>query len=230
VETSARGSIGVLTEKPLHDALKRAYALPDDRIEAPVGRYIVDILRGELVIEIQTGHFAPLRRKVAALLEDHDVLLVAPVPVRKTIIRLSADGGSVTTRRSPKRGAVVDVFAELVSFPHLVGHPRFALEVALTSEEEVRRPDARRGWRRHGWVVDHRRLIEIVDRVRVTDATDLRALLPADLAEPFTTSDLARSLGRPRMLAQRMAYCLAKAGAIVPVGRTGEGVRYMVAR
>jgi hypothetical protein len=221
-------SVGVLREKPLHEALKRAYALPGDSIEAPVGRYIVDILRGDQVIEIQTGNFAPLRTKVATLVLDHDVLLVAPVPLRKTIVRLAADGSSLTTRRSPKRGAVVDVFTDLVSFPHLVGHPRFALEIALTSEEESWRQDARRGWRRRGWVVDHRRLIEVVERVRIASVQDLTALLPSGLPEPFTTADLARSIGRRRVLAQRMAYCLAKAGAIVPVGRTGEGVRYVV--
>ena len=221
-------SVGVLREKPLHEALKRAYALPGDSIEAPVGRYIVDILRGDQVIEIQTGTFAPLRNKVATLVLDHDVLLVAPVPLRKTIVRLAADGSLLTTRRSPKRGAVVDVFTDLVSFPHLVGHPRFALEIALTSEEEAWRQDARRGWRRRGWVVDHRRLIEVVERVRIASVQDLAALLPPGLPEPFTTADLARSMGRRRVLAQRMAYCLARAGAIVPVGRTGEGVRYVV--
>jgi hypothetical protein len=65
--------------------------------------------------------------------------------------------------------------------------------------------------------------------VRVASVGDLRTLLPPDLPEPFTTADLARSLGRPRLLAQRMAYCLAKAGAIVPIGRTAAGVRYVVA-
>jgi hypothetical protein len=221
--------IGALNEKPLHRALKEAYARPGDRLEARVGRYIVDILRGDLIIEIQTRHLSSVRRKVLALVEDRDVLLVVPVAVTRTIVRQS-DDGAVSAWRSPKRGAVVDVFDELVSFPQLVGHPRFTLEVALTSEEEVRRPDPTRGWRRHGWVVDHRRLIEVVDRVRLGSVADLAALVPLGLVEPFTTADLARSVGRPRPLAQRMAYCLARAGAIIPVDRDGNAVRYALRR
>ena len=223
-------SIGVLNEKPLHVALKLAYARPGDRLEARVGPYIVDILRGEQVIEIQTANLAAIKRKILTLVEGHDVLLVVPIAVRRSIVRLSDDGTTVSTRRSPKRGAVTDVFDGLVSFPELVCHPRFVLEVALTSEEEVRVSDARRGWRQKGWATDHRRLVAVDDRVRIDGVAALIALVPTDLPEPFTTADLAHALGRPRLLAQRMAYCLARAGAIVPVGKTGNTVRYMSRR
>ena len=219
-------SIGVLNEKPLHVALKLAYARPGDRLEARVGPYIVDILRGDQVIEIQTANLAAIKRKILTLVEGHDVLLVVPIAARRSIVRLSDDGTTVTTRRSPKRGAVTDVFDGLVSFPELVCHPRFVLEVALTSEEEVRVADPRRGWRQKGWAIDHRRLVAVDDRVRIDSVAALIALVPPELPEPFTTADLAHALRRPRLLAQRMAYCLARAGAIVPVGKTGNTVRY----
>ncbi len=223
-------SVGTLNEKPLHAALKRAYALPDDRVEAPVGPYVVDILRGREIIEIQTRNFAAMKTKTVALLEDHELVLVVPVAVDKRIVKLPAsDGSRPRSRRSPKHGQVVDVFDELVSLPHLIVHPRFSLEVALTSEEEVRRWDPKRGWRRRGWVTDHRRLVAIVERVRLSSARDLADLLPAGLAEPFTTADLAAALGRPRQLAQRMAYCLRAAGAIEAVGKDGNAIRFAVA-
>jgi hypothetical protein len=57
-------SIGVLDEKPLHVALKHAYARPGDRLEARVGPYIVDILRGDQVIEIQTADLAAVKRMI----------------------------------------------------------------------------------------------------------------------------------------------------------------------
>ena len=219
-------SIGVLNEKPLHVALKHAYARPGDRLEARVGPYIVDILRGDQVIEIQTANIAAIKHKILTLVEGHDVLLVVPIAARRSIVRLSEDG-TVTTRRSPKRGAVTDVFDGLVSFPELVCHPRFVLEVALTSEEEVRVADPRRGWRQKGWAIDHRRLVAVDDRVRIDSVAALVSLLPPVLPEPFTTADLAHALGRPRLLAQRMAYCLARAGAIVPVGKIGNTIRYL---
>lgn len=221
-------SVGTLNEKPLHAALKRAYAEPGDELEAAVEPYVVDILRGPQIIEIQTRNFAALKAKLTALLERHDVLLVTPVAVEKRIVKLPKDDGpNPAARRSPKHGKVVDVFDELVSFPHLVTHPRFSLEVALISEEEVRRWDPKRAWRRHGWVTDHRRLVDIVDRVRLACVADLTNLIPAGLAEPFTTADLAGAIGRPRRLAQRMAYCLRAVEAIVPVGKSGNAVCYV---
>ena len=220
-------SVGTLNEKPLHAALKRAYAESGDLLEAVVEPYVVDIRRGSQIIEIQTRNFAAIKAKVTALLEGHDVLLVTPVAVEKRIVKLpKGDGAPLPVRRSPKRGMVADVFDELVSFPRLVTHPRFALEVALISEEEVRRWEPKRAWRRHGWVTDHRRLVAIVDRQRIEDVADLISLIPADLAEPFTTADLADALGRPRRLAQRMAYCLRAADAVVPVGKSGNAIEY----
>jgi hypothetical protein len=229
VGTAGPTPIGTLNERPLHVGLKAAYEQPGDRLEAPVGPYIVDILRGELVIEIQTRNVSAIRRKLAALVEGHDVLLVLPIATRTSIVRLSEDGTESAARLSPRRGTVADVFDELVSIPRLIGHPRFALEVALIRVEEVRRPDAHRGWRRRGWVTDHRRLSEVVDRVRIASARDLAAHIPHGLPEPFTTADLATALGRPRAMAQRMAYCLAMSGAVRPVGKTGNAVRYEIA-
>ena len=87
-------SVGTLNEKPLHAALKQAYALPDDRVEAPVGRYVVDILRGREIIEIQTRNFAAMKTKTVALLEDYDLVLVVPVALDKRIVKLPASDGS----------------------------------------------------------------------------------------------------------------------------------------
>jgi hypothetical protein len=56
---------------------------------------------------------------------------------------------------------------------------------------------------------------------------DAAALLPASLGEPFTTRDLAEAIGRPRRLAQRMAYCLRKMRVVKPVGKSGNAVLYV---
>jgi hypothetical protein len=63
------GAIGTLNEKPLHAALKVWYALPGDRLEVSVGGFIADIVRGDLLIEIQTRHLAAMKRKLHALAE-----------------------------------------------------------------------------------------------------------------------------------------------------------------
>jgi len=218
--------IGTHHETSLHAALKAWYAQEGDRIEAAIDGYIIDVVRGDLLIEIQTRGFAALTAKLTALLEGHAVRLVHPIARERWIVRVSADGEVLGRRRSPKRGRVEDVFAELVRFPALVCHPRFALEVLLTREEEVRCDDGLGSWRRKGWSIVDRRLLAVDESIRLDNVCDLRALLPTGLPQPFTTLDLAETLGVSRRLAQQMAYCLRKMGAIDAVGRKGRGLLY----
>jgi hypothetical protein len=146
---AAPNQIGTLNENPLHAALKEWYAEPGDRFEVPVDGFVVDIVRGELLVEVQTANFSAIGRKLAALAAQHPVRLVYPVPLEKWIVRLDGDGGRLGRRKSPKRGAVEGVFEELVRIPHLLANENFSLDVLLTREEEVRRLQARPGsWRR----------------------------------------------------------------------------------
>ena len=223
----ATRKISTLNEKPLHAALKAWYARPDDQLEAPVDGFIVDIVRGNLLVEIQTANFFAIKRKLAALTPHHPVRLVYPIAREKWIVKLAQDGHSQLGRRkSPKQGAVEQVFVELVRFPKLLSHPNFALEVLLIQEEEARRYDGKRGWRRKGWVTHERRLLQVVDNRLFETPADMAALLPPDLVEPFTTSDLAAAIAKPRRLAQKMAYCLREMGAIAPVGKQGNTILY----
>jgi hypothetical protein len=221
-------TISTFNEKPLHAALKEWYTRPGDQLEVPVGGFIADIVRGDLLIEIQTASFASIKRKLLELTTHHPVRLVYPIARQKWIVKLAEDGHSQFSRRkSPKRGMVEDVFAELVSFPTLLASSNFSLEVLLIQEEEVRRHDPVRRWRRKGWVTHERRLLEVLERRRFETPADLANLLPPTLPEPFTTSDLAASLPRPRRLAQRMAYCLREMQVIDPVGKQGNAILYV---
>lgn len=224
---NATHGIGTLNEKPLHAALKAWYARPGDQFEVPVGGFLVDIVRGDRLIEIQTRNFAAVRRKVADLATTHPVRLVYPIACEKWIVKVAEDGESILGRRkSPKRGTFLHLFDELVSFPKLLAHPNFSLEVLLIQEEERRRYDATRAWRRRGWVTHERRLLAVVDRRRFETPADLGAILPPALVEPFTTADLAGALGQPRRLAQRMAYCLRELDIIAPEGKRGNAILY----
>lgn len=224
---NASHKISTLNEKPLHAALKEWYALPGDRFEVPVDGYLVDIVRDGLLIEIQTRGFSPLKRKLGRLAETHPVRLVYPIAKDKWLVKLAKRRKKVLGRRkSPKHGTVEDLFEELVSIPKLLLNPNFALDVLLIQEEELRRHDARRAWRRKGWVTHERRLLDVVDRRLFETPADLAALVPDGLAEPFTTADLAAAIARPRWLAQKMAYCLREMGVIQPVGKRGLTILY----
>lgn len=206
--------------------MKRWYAEEGDRIEEPVDGFVVDIVRGEILIEIQTRGFAAMKRKLDRLLDHHQLRIVHPIPVEKRILKIDDGGAIVSRRRSPKQGTVVDIFGELVSFPTLISHPGLTIEVLLTREEEVRRFDGTKAWRRRGWVVEERRLIEVVDRIVIESPASLAALLPEGLPAEFTTADLASDLECGRRLAQQMTYCLRHVGAIEMVGKSGNSILY----
>jgi hypothetical protein len=219
--------ISTLNEKPLHAALKEWVAQPGDQLEVGLEGFIIDIVRGETLIEIQTANFSSIKRKLLALTPHHPVRLVHPVAREKWIVKLAGGGRSQQSRRkSPKRGTVEDLFQELVSFPGLLAHPNFSLEVLLTQEEELRRYDAKRAWRRRGWVTEERRLLRVVDRQIFETPSDVGNLLPDSLVEPFSTSDLAAALGKPRRLAQRMAYCLREMGVLTAEGKRRNAILY----
>jgi hypothetical protein len=219
-------AIGSLNEKPLHAALKDWYRREGDLVEAGVEGFVIDLVRDGLLIEIQTRGFAAMRRKLDRLLDDYPMRLVHPIAAVKWIVKLDAEGREVSRRRSPKRGIAADVCGELVSFPSLLSHPNFVLEVLLVEEEEVRRPDAAKGWRRHGYVIEERRLVGVLDSAEFGSPGDLLALLPPGLPDPFTTGDLAGRLGRTRHLAQEVAYCLRESGTVQVIGRDRRGYLY----
>jgi len=221
--------IGLLNEKPLHASLKQWYARPGDRFEVPVDRFVVDIVRDDLLIEIQTRNFASINAKLRELTRSYAVRLVYPVIEEKWIVRAADDGGINLRRKSPKRGRLEDLFWELVSIPQLLSNPNFSLEVLMIRAEEVRRYDAKRKrWRRKGWVIEGRRLVNVLDRRLFVKSADWLAFVPDGL-QSFTTKDLATVKDTNRELAQKMAYCLRQARMIELIGRQGRANLYRVA-
>jgi hypothetical protein len=217
--------IGTLNEGLLHSQLKAWYRRRGDLLEQRVDGYVIDVVRSRTLVEIQTGGFAPLRRKLERLLDGHRVRLVAPVPVTRRIVRLSPDGEVLSARRSPLRGRPFDVFARLVSLPALLAHPRFELELLLTHQEEHRRHEPGRAYRRHGWVVCGRSLVSVERSLLLATPADAAALLPPT-PDVFDTAELAAAGSCTRRLAQQMTYCLRAMRAIEPSGRRGRAVLY----
>lgn len=221
-------AIGTLNEGELHAGIKHWYADASDLVEHPVDGYVVDLVRGDLLIEVQTGGFSPLREKLPALLQRHPVRLVVPVARTRHIVRLNDDGEILSRRRAPKRGRYEDIFEKLVSIPQLIKHRSFELELLLTEEDEFRVHRPGQAWRRKGWVVQGRALVEILETRRISNQSDLATFLPADLPEPFTTADLATVGKIPRKIAQQMAYCLLRAGVLEGAGKLRNAHLYLV--
>ena len=94
----------MLRERSLHAALKRWYARPGDRAEVPLDGYVIDLVRGDTLIEIQTRGFAKLARKLTRLVRNHRVRLVFPI-AREVALHGCRDVGS--RRRGTNRDRVI---------------------------------------------------------------------------------------------------------------------------
>lgn len=217
-----------MNERSLHSAVKQWYALPGDQFEVSVEDFVVDIVRGGLLIEIQTRNFAAIKQKLKRLLRKHCVRLVYPIAKRKWIVRVAQSGEILSRRRSPKKGRLVDLFYELVRMPDMIKNQNFSLEILMIKEEEVRCNDGKGSWRRRGVSIRDRKLIDVIGRVMFKDEKDFLRFLPGELPEPFSNIDLSRSIGAPISLARKITYCLKKMGAIVEVGKKGKALLFHI--
>jgi hypothetical protein len=208
-------------ERSLHRQLKERYG-PEagGRSEVAMEGFRVDAVASDgRLIEIQSAPLGLLKRKLASLLPSRAVGVVKPVVVARRVIRRLEPGGiDLGARRSPKRGALIEVFDELVGLAHLFPHANLTIDLLAVDVDEVR--VARR--RRPGYSVVDRVLKAVVGTVSLKEAADLWSLLPEDLPDQFTSTDLAGRIGRPLRFAQRATYCLRQSGAARVVAKLGN--------
>ena len=215
-------------ETSLHRTLKERYAAGGSgRPEIVIGGFRVDAVdQAGRLIEVQSGALGPLRGKLRRLLPDHRIRIVKPIALRRRVIRKSTPTGPVlSSRQSPKRGKLYDVFDDLVGLVRVFPHRNLEIQVLGVTIEEVRLE--RRRW--PGYKVADRYLGETHETQSVAFARDLWTLLPPgwEGREPFTTYELAQTLDRPLSFAQRVAYCLRLTGAARVVGKQGNRLIYL---
>jgi len=215
--------IGTLNEGSLHAALKSHYAEPGDEFEVPLDRFVIDIRRGDRLIEIQTTALAAMGHKLDHLLPSYHILIVHPIPIRTRLQRPEK-----SPRRSPKKLTIYNLFDELVGLPTLLDHPNLTIDICLVevTKVQVADPKARRG--RGGFRTVDRVLDELIATEHFETTDDLRRLIPEALPATFTTADLADGAAIRRDVAQRMAYCFRALGIFEELGRDRSGIQYRV--
>ncbi|MBX3442472.1 MAG: hypothetical protein KF774_08690 [Planctomyces sp.] len=214
-------------ESSLHRQLKALYGGARGDCEVTVEGFRIDAVSRGRLIEVQRASLAAIRTKIAALLANHPVTLVKPIAVRTLIVRRDVPNGPVVSQRySPLKRSLFHLFEELVFFGTVFPHPRLRLEAVLVEQEERRISRARRRFNGPQHRVEDRLLLNVVSRRTFRTAGDLATLLPAALASPFHTRDLAEAAGVPRWLAQKAVYCLRRCGAIDSVGKVKNSVLY----
>lgn len=224
--------IGVYAESGLHAGLKLALAGPGDRFEVAVDGKVVDLVRatsrGEELVEIQTKRLDKIQAKVLGLAVGHKVRVVHPVVAELSIARLSPETGELLSeRKSPKRGDFLNLFDELVRATGLIGARNVTVEVLLVSCREIRCRDGTGSWRRRGDKVLSRDLGEIRASRSFSKRSDWLALLPADLAPPWTSTSLGEALGIGADRARKILYSYTAAGLVAEAGKEGRRKLYV---
>ncbi|MBK8985486.1 MAG: hypothetical protein IPM39_05290 [Chloroflexi bacterium] len=199
---------------------------PGDRVEVAVDGFVIDVVRGETLLEVQTRHLYAMKRKLARLLPQYPVCVIHPIAQEKWIVRQTAVGDPISRRKSPKHGRPADLFQELVRLTEWLPHPNLTIELLLTQEEAIWRDDGLGSWRRKHWSLYDHRLLAVVDRLVLAETADFLALLPPNLPDPFTNRQLAEALSCQPALAQKITYTLRHIQALTAVGKEGHSHLY----
>ena len=152
--------------------------------------------------------------------------IVHPIAQKKWIVKVDHLTGEVLSKRlSPKKQTVLSVFDELVYIPEFLPNPNLTIEVLVTHIEEIRLNDGKGSWRRSGWSIKDKRLVE-VKKIKRIRSDGYALLLPNSLPVAFTSKDLATQLQINRKSAQKILYTLYKASFICRIGRSGSSFLY----
>lgn len=220
-------------ETTLHQQLKNRYRQSNSQLEVKLGRYRIDVVNGDRLVEIQRSGLSSIRSKIQKLLaEGHLVDVVKPLIRRKQLIKLDQAEGRETSRRwSPRRSSMLNVFDELLYFTRVFPHPNLNLITPLIDIQEIRFPGEpttgrrrRRRFRSDPWQVQDQNLLDVCNSKTFRTVIDLQQLLPPNLQDEFDTAQMAELMDIPRHQAQQIAYVLRKTGAAVAVGKRGNAI------
>lgn len=225
--TAFEGSIGTLSEKTLHSTLKYYLEPCDDFHEVAVCGYVADIMRDGCIIEIQTRGFDRLRNKLRAFLKDYPVTVVFPIAAEKTYFVTDSESGEVSPpKKSPRRGNIYDAFKELYKIKMLLESDNLYFHFVLLDVTEYRRTVKKSRRNHKGYELVERIPCNIINEVFIDSKEDFDKLIPDALPSPFTSSDLAKAIKRPRSLAQTALNVLLHVGAVTRVGKNKNTYLY----
>ena len=220
-------NIGTENESSLHRSLKYNYA-ENGITETIRAGYVCDAIgkNGE-AIEIQTGNFSSMKKKIPALAKSGKVRLVYPVIVNKTIELYDVKGKLLRRRKSPKKGTVWTIFDELVHAPDLLKLKDLVIEIIFVDAIELRRDDGKGSWRRKGISITDKILQNMRDEIILKKKADwLRHFMP--LKGECSTKTLSLSAAITTDQARKTIYTLEKAGFLKKIRKDGRSWIYRI--
>ena len=195
MQERVENGIGTLGEKRLHKILKRFLEENEENHEVKVGTYFADILSGNMITEIQTGSFRPLREKITYYLENtpYDITVVRPLPYVKTVCTVERESGELLSRKkSPRRTRPRDVLRDWYYLAEFLSNPRFTLRFLLLEEDEYRMTKKKtRRWGKESELYE-RIPTALLDEELYEYQSDYLKFLPEDMTAEFSAAEYVK--------------------------------------
>lgn len=224
-----RKGIGTLKEKTIHAVLKHYFEPREEFHEIPIDGFVADIQTPHGVIEIQTGSFQSIRKKLEVFLANGPVTIVYPIPHIKWLRWINEDTGEMTEKRkSPKKGTPYMSFFELYKIKQFLTHPNLIICIILIDMVEYRSLN--------GWSLDKKRGSSRYDRIPtglaaelwIGSKADYVKLVPDSLVGEFNSKDYKKATGLTLSAAQTALNVLNYMGAVERCGKAGRSYLYEV--
>lgn len=193
------GGVGTLAEKMLHQTVKLFLCPDSDDHEVGVvdTRFVADAKIGNTVFEVQTGHFSPMKKKIAHYLNETNftVCVVHPIAYKRWLSTIDP----ITHTISPKkRSAGVhspDAFlSELYSLLPLFPNPRLQIRLLFLEVHDFKYSSI--GRRRRGIPKKVERVpLELLGTLDFSSADHYRIFLPDTLPNRFSVKEYSEETG-----------------------------------
>ncbi|MDR0974434.1 MAG: hypothetical protein LBL80_01945 [Ruminococcus sp.] len=209
--------IGTLNEKSVHAFLKSRFEQYSDSHEIRVGRFIADIVGENGIIEIQTGAFENLKKKLEAFLSVGRVTIVYPVVIKTTIY-------NVETKRkyaSPKKKNKFSFLSEAYKIREFLQNENLHFVLVLLTVIENRSGKGREA------VKLNRLPNEIIDEITLNSLDDWR-IFTDGLPEIFSQKDFSAHSGLFGMYAWGALQTLLSLGLAAETDKKGRTKQYKI--
>jgi hypothetical protein len=221
--------IGTLAEKSLHSVLKYYFEPDTNAHEIRVNGFVADIKNENGIIEIQTGNFNKMRRKLDSFLIDNKVKIVYPIENNKWLIWINDETGEITKKRkSPKKGTPYQAYFELYKIKTVLTNPNLSIDLVFLDIDEYRllngwSDDLKKGSSRYERVP-----VDIIDEIHINVLADYMNLMPCDMPTVFKVKDFKKASGLSLRGCQTAINILKYIGLVEYVGKEGKAFLYKI--
>lgn len=233
-----RDGIGLLGEKWQHQIIKRY--LTEDAGEHEVKlegtRFVSDVRVGNAIYEVQTGSFAPMKKKLERCFEDPalTVTVVHPLPAVRRLTWMDPVTGELGKARrvAGKRDPILLLPAlyPLISLLPQLEAGRLSFRLLLLEVQDFKLLNGRTRDRKHGATRLERIPVGLLDDRTFSSAADFSALLPGNLPSPLTVAEFSRATGLRGLDAYSAVRVLVGMGLFAPAAPRGRAMAFEIVK